>query len=96
VHSIYRFLLGSPVRRVVVVNGERPTGVISRGTLLRTFGNWSLERAMGRVQAAKQETNNSRETSLEADLASQVQQLASEVHNSVSATAAAQEAHVAG
>jgi diguanylate cyclase (GGDEF)-like protein len=42
VHSIYKFLLNSPIRRVVVVKAGRPTGVISRGTLLRWFSNWEL------------------------------------------------------
>ncbi len=37
VESIYKFLMRSPIRRVVIVRGDKPTGVISRGTLLRYF-----------------------------------------------------------
>jgi hypothetical protein len=34
---IYKFLMRSPIRRVVIVRGDKPTGVISRGTLLGYF-----------------------------------------------------------
>lgn len=40
-YAIYKFLLSSPIRRVVVVKGSRPTGVISRGSLLRCFNPWN-------------------------------------------------------
>ena len=33
VELIYKFLMRSPIRRVVIVRGDKPTGVISRGTL---------------------------------------------------------------
>jgi diguanylate cyclase (GGDEF)-like protein len=39
--EVYRFLSRVSVRRIVVVDGRRPTGVISRGTLLRWFRNWA-------------------------------------------------------
>lgn len=90
VYSIYRFLLSSPVRRVVVVNGERPTGVISRGTLLRSFGNWSLERAMGGAQpaqgnAAADHRQSAPEEKLAEQLAGEVDRLAEEVRESLAA-----------
>jgi two-component system, cell cycle response regulator len=37
VELIYKFLIRSPIRRVVIVRGDKPTGVISRGTLLAYF-----------------------------------------------------------
>jgi diguanylate cyclase (GGDEF)-like protein len=39
---IYDFLCRVSIRRVVVVKDDRPTGVISRGSLLRWFGNWQV------------------------------------------------------
>ncbi|MGM0489105.1 MAG: diguanylate cyclase [Planctomycetota bacterium] len=38
--EVYQFLSRVSVPRVVVTNRGRPTGVISRGTLLRWFRNW--------------------------------------------------------
>ena len=38
--QVYRFLARVSIPRVVVVNSGRPTGVISRATLLRWFRNW--------------------------------------------------------
>ncbi|TWT29500.1 response regulator [Blastopirellula retiformator] len=35
--TIYNFLMRASIRRIIVVNDGRPTGVISRGTLLRWF-----------------------------------------------------------
>ncbi len=41
VEQVYQFLSRVSVPRVVVVNQGQPTGVISRGTLLRWFRNWA-------------------------------------------------------
>ncbi len=40
VEQVYQFLSRVSVPRIVVVDQGRPTGVISRGTLLRWFRNW--------------------------------------------------------
>lgn len=42
--SIYEFLCRVPIRSVVVSNGGKPTGIISRGTLLRWFSNMVVSR----------------------------------------------------
>ena len=39
IETIYEFLCRVSIRRVVIVAGDRPTGTISRGTLLRWFRN---------------------------------------------------------
>jgi diguanylate cyclase (GGDEF)-like protein len=39
VELIYKFLMRSPIRRVVIIRGDKPTGVISRSTLLSYFRN---------------------------------------------------------
>lgn len=44
VRQVYQFLSRVSIRRVVVVDRGRPTGVISRGTLLRWFRNWVATR----------------------------------------------------
>jgi len=41
IEHVYRFLSRVSVPRVVVVDQGRPTGVISRSTLLRWFRNWA-------------------------------------------------------
>lgn len=38
--TIHDFLCRTTLRRVVIVKDGKPTGVISRGTVLRWFGNW--------------------------------------------------------
>ena len=35
--TVFRFLSGNAIRRVVIVDAGRPTGVISRGGLLRSI-----------------------------------------------------------
>ncbi len=40
VKAIYDFLTRVSVRRVIIVNDGYPTGLISRGTLLRWFSTW--------------------------------------------------------
>jgi CBS-domain-containing membrane protein len=40
VERVYQFLSRVSVPRIVVVDQGRPTGVISRATLLRWFRNW--------------------------------------------------------
>ncbi len=52
---IYDFLCRVSIRRVVVVKNERPTGVISRGSLLRWFGNWQVA---GVVQTSQQDDDD--------------------------------------
>jgi two-component system, cell cycle response regulator len=42
--SIYEFLCRVPIRSIVVARGNKPTGVISRGTLLRWFSNLVVSR----------------------------------------------------
>jgi len=42
----YEFLCRVAIRRVVIVEGERPIGTISRGTLLRWFRNLVLGRGL--------------------------------------------------
>ena len=41
-YKVYDFLSGVTIRRVIVVKDNKPTGIISRGTLLRWFGNWGV------------------------------------------------------
>jgi CBS domain-containing protein len=40
VKTIYDFLCRVTIRRVIIVNDGFPTGMVSRGTLLRWFNNW--------------------------------------------------------
>jgi len=42
--EVYQFLSRVSVPRIVVVHGGKPTGVISRATLLRWFRNWMATR----------------------------------------------------
>ena len=44
-HLIFDFLCRVTIRRVVIVNDGRPTGVISRATLLRAMRNWEITAA---------------------------------------------------
>jgi CBS domain-containing protein len=51
--DVFRFLSRASVPRVVVVSEARPTGVISRATLLRWLRNWSnMHRQTDFVQSA--------------------------------------------
>ncbi len=82
VYAIYKFLMGSPIRRVVIVKGQRPTGVVSRGTLLRSFGNWSLEHALRQARDDHpEEQPKSGSVTVEELLAREAQQLASAARN---------------
>lgn len=44
--SIYEFLCRVPIRSIVVAKDGRPTGIISRGTLLRWFSNMVVGRRL--------------------------------------------------
>jgi diguanylate cyclase (GGDEF)-like protein len=46
IRSIYKFLCRVSIRRVVIVEQGRPTGTISRGTLLRWFTNLTASRGL--------------------------------------------------
>ncbi len=46
IRTIYAFLCRVSIRRVVIVNEGRPTGAISRGTLLRWFRNLVLSKGL--------------------------------------------------
>ncbi len=46
IRTIYEFLCRVSIRRVVIVNDERPTGTISQGTLLRWFRNLVIEKGL--------------------------------------------------
>lgn len=46
IQLIYEFLCRVSIRRVVIVNQGCPTGTISRGTLLRWFGNLVFSKAL--------------------------------------------------
>ena len=48
IREIFRFLARAAAARVVIAKGSRPTGVISRSTLLRWLRNWHETRATGR------------------------------------------------
>jgi two-component system cell cycle response regulator len=50
--SIYEFLCRVPIRSIVVARGDRPTGIISRGTLLRWFSNLVVSRRIQGGSAA--------------------------------------------
>ena len=45
---VYDFLCRTTIRRIVVVKNGRPTGVISRGSLMRWLGNWGVTRSVDR------------------------------------------------
>jgi diguanylate cyclase (GGDEF)-like protein len=47
-HEIYDFLCGAAIRRVIIVKDGRPTGVISRGTVLR----WLADSGAGHLAEA--------------------------------------------
>ena len=42
IQTIFDFLCRVTIRRIVIVDEGRPTGVISRGSLLRWYTNWSV------------------------------------------------------
>ena len=46
IHPIYEFLCRVSIRRVVIAKDGRPTGTISRGTLLRWFRNLVVSRGL--------------------------------------------------
>jgi hypothetical protein len=46
VRAIYEFLCRVAIRRVVIVKGGRPTGSISRATLLRWFRNLVISKGL--------------------------------------------------
>jgi CBS domain-containing protein len=46
IRVIYEFLCRVSIRRVVIVSQGQPTGTISRGTLLRWFGNLVLSKGL--------------------------------------------------
>jgi two-component system, cell cycle response regulator len=46
IRSIYEFLCRVAIRRIVIVDDGRPTGTISRGTLLRWFRNLVLSKGL--------------------------------------------------
>jgi diguanylate cyclase (GGDEF)-like protein len=50
--QVYQFLARVSVPRIVVVDQGRPTGVISRSTLLRWFRNWAASRLPAEWSAA--------------------------------------------
>ncbi|EAQ78611.1 response regulator [Blastopirellula marina] len=75
--TIYNFLIRASIRRVVVVRDGRPTGVISRGSLLRWFN---------RQQELESETQTaeSLENRPDAELAESVSNLLKELEQSIS------------
>jgi diguanylate cyclase (GGDEF)-like protein len=52
IQTIYEFLCRVSIRRVVIVSDGRPTGTISRGTLLRWFKNLVLSKGLLEDQPA--------------------------------------------
>jgi diguanylate cyclase (GGDEF)-like protein len=80
VKQIYDFLCRVMIRRVVVVRDGMPTGIISRGTLLRWYSNWLA--VHGRGLTAKDASLSERGASA----------LTSREHMSQTATAIAHEA----
>ena len=55
--TIYEFLCRVSIRRLVITNGGRPTGTISRGTLIHWFRNFVAGR--GRVPVGRGEGGRS-------------------------------------
>jgi diguanylate cyclase (GGDEF)-like protein len=66
--SIFDFLCRVTIRRVVIVSGGVPTGVVSRGSLLQWFRNWvrtvRLEDGSGRTSPLAQALANEDEDDL--------------------------------
>jgi CBS domain-containing protein len=70
VRTIYEFLCRVSLRRVVIVDGGRPTGVISRGTLLRWFRNLVIGKGLvpaefSRLDATESDPYRSKERLVE-------------------------------
>lgn len=59
--EVYQFLSRVSVPRLVVVDRGRPTGVISRSTLLRWFRNWSVTHQVGDEEPAADDLRQMRE-----------------------------------
>jgi two-component system, cell cycle response regulator len=53
IRSIYEFLCRVSIRRVVIVDGGRPTGSISRATLLRWFRNLVISKGLVQPEYAQ-------------------------------------------
>ncbi len=65
--SVYQFLCNSPIRRIVIVKDGSPTGVISRGTLLRWLGNFNSEFGPESGRLGDQEERLEQEVAMLAD-----------------------------
>jgi len=77
---IFDFLCRVTIHRVIVVNGDRPTGVISRTTLVRRLAQWYAARA-GATDAPPQ-ADQQHLVSVADQLGQQVRRLQQEVHRS--------------
>jgi diguanylate cyclase (GGDEF)-like protein len=64
IKAIYDFLCRVTIRRVIIVNDGYPTGLISRGTLLRWFNNWQTVYGEREVPDASNEERQRRRASL--------------------------------
>ncbi len=75
---VYEFLCRLTIRRVIVVHQGKPVGVISRGSILRWFGNWGeiREYLPREERLASEEFHHRRSKSL---LVEWVQRLATQV-----------------
>ena len=62
VSVIYDFLCRVTIRRVIIVKGDRPTGTISRGTMLRWLRNWQLGSDVARPPSLPEVTDRGAST----------------------------------
>jgi diguanylate cyclase (GGDEF)-like protein len=76
--KVFEFLTQVTIRRVIVVKNKKPTGIISRGTLLRWFGNWGVS-DMLRAHSHTQEFRTARNQSAKDNLGKLTENLAQQL-----------------
>ena len=93
VDRIHEFLCRVAIRRVIIVKHGWPTGVVSRGNLLRWFSNWQRSNSAEADRAASPATNEAA-MALVRELAAGLARAADELRDSL-AVDSARAAHVA-
>ncbi len=78
IRKIYEFLCRVTIRRVVVVRDERPTGTISRGTLLRWFRNLVCTAGLVNLDPGECESSTAADVPLATHVAQTAQELTTE------------------
>jgi diguanylate cyclase (GGDEF)-like protein len=83
--EVFDFLVAAVIRRVIIVKGDKPTGVISRGTFLRWVANRRVDRFVGVLgHSGNDYAVRSDDGDPETEVAAKVELLAAEVRDTLS------------